>query len=140
MESVITMAGALLIAFVIKAYAMDVYVIPTSSMETALHGRPDGGDRVFCSKIHYRLRSPERWEVAVFKFPDHIASEEYEGQNFINRVVGLPGEYLSITRGDIWVKSNDSVSEYSRIVKPDEVQRGMWLNVYEQDFSDISAD
>lgn len=142
------LGGAVLIALVIKAYAFDVYLIPSGSMETALHGRPDGGDRIFCSKFNYRFRQPERWEVAVFKFPYESArrsdpyhvSEQYRDQNFVKRIVGLPGETLAISRGDIWVRGgrDGRGGEYRRIVKPDSVQRGMWLGVYEEDFRDVS--
>ncbi len=146
-DLVVTLAGAVLIALLIKAYVFDVYLIPSGSMETALHGRPDGGDRIFCSKLNYRFRQPNRWEVAVFEFPYESArrsdpynvTEQYRGQNFVKRVVGLPGESLAIGKGDIWVRPNGG-QEYTRLVKPDSVQRGMWLNVYEEDFSDLSRD
>ncbi|MDR1613025.1 MAG: signal peptidase I [Planctomycetota bacterium] len=148
MDFVLVLAGAVAIALVIKAYLFDVYVIPSGSMETALRGRPDGGDRIFCSKISYRFRQLRRWEVAVFEFPYEAAKrsatreeeadiERYRGQNFVKRMVGLPGETLAVARGDIWVK-RDGESEYRRLVKPDSVQQGMWLNVYEEDFSDLS--
>ncbi|MDR1745474.1 MAG: signal peptidase I [Planctomycetota bacterium] len=138
------LGGAVLVALLIKAYAFDVYLIPSGSMETALHGRPDGGDRIFCSKFNYRFRQPERWEVAVFEFPYESArkydprdgNRRYEGQNFVKRIVGLPGETVAISRGDIWAHGGRG-SEYRRIVKPDSVQRGMWLGVYEEDFGDI---
>ncbi len=135
--------AAVCIALLIKGYAFDVYLIPSGSMETALHGRPDGGDRIFCSKLNYHFRPPKRWEVAVFEFPyesarrvDPYNSEQYRDQNFVKRIVGLPGETLAIGRGDIWTRS-DPRAEYRRMVKPDSVQRGMWLNVYEEDFSDL---
>lgn len=146
LDFVVMLAGAVLAALLIKAYAFDVYLIPSGSMETALHGRPDGGDRIFCSKLNYRFREPKRWEVAVFEFPYETArrtdtygiSEQYRGQNFVKRIVGLPGESLAIGRGDIWVRRGSGRAEYQRLVKPDKVQRGIWLNVYEQNFSDIS--
>ena len=142
------LAGAIAVALVIKAYAFDVYLIPSGSMETALHGRPDGGDRIFCSKLNYRFRQPKRWEVAVFEFPYENArrtdfyniSEQYKGQNFVKRVVGLPDESLAIARGDIWTRPLGSRSEYQRLIKPDSVQRGMWLNVYEENFADLTRD
>ena len=103
----VMIGGAVLVALLIKAYVFDVYLIPSGSMETALHGRPDGGDRIFCSKFNYRFRPPERWEVAVFTFPYESArrsdpynvSEQYKDQNFVKRIVGLPGETLAISRG-----------------------------------------
>lgn len=145
-DFIVMLGGAVLAALVIKAYVFDVYLIPSGSMETALHGRPDGGDRIFCPKITYRFRGLRRWEVAVFEFPYESArrsdyyniSEQYKGQNFVKRVVGLPGESLSIRRGDIWTRPDGAREEYRRMVKPDSVQRGMWLKVYEQDFRDIS--
>lgn len=149
MELITLIAGALLVAFVIKATAFDVYLIPSGSMETVLHGRPDGGDRIFCSKLNYHFRNPERWEVAVFLFPfetalandpEHV-SVQYEGQNFVKRVVGLPGETLAISRGDIWTRPNDNPrAGFQRQVKPDAVQRRLWLKVYAEDFSDISRE
>ncbi len=140
------LGAAVCIALLIKAYVFDVYVIPSGSMETALHGRPDGGDRILCSKFAYRFRPLGRWEVAVFEFPyetarryDPLSSEQYKGQNFVKRVVGLPDETLAIARGDIWTRSNPK-AEYKREIKPDSVQRGMWLNVYEEDFADLSRE
>ncbi|MDR3077717.1 MAG: signal peptidase I [Planctomycetota bacterium] len=148
LDFVKTLGGALLIALLIKAYVADVYVIPSGSMETALHGRPDGGDRILCSKLNYFFRPPRRWEVAVFEFPYDAARlynqpehlEEFRGQNFVKRLVGLPGETLAIARGDIWTSSGGTRAEFKRQVKPDSVQRGMWLNVCEEDFSDLSLE
>lgn len=143
-DFILMLAGAVVAALAIKAYVFDVYLIPSGSMETALHGRPDGGDRIFCSKLNYRFRQPKRWEVAVFEFPYESArrsdvyniSEQYKGQNFVKRIVGLPGETLAIFRGDIWIRKSGSA--YERAVKPDSVQRGMWLKVYAENFNDIA--
>lgn len=148
MDFVVMLGGAVLIALLIKAYIFDVYLIPSGSMETTLHGRPDGGDRIFCSKLNYRFRDLRRWEIAVFEFPYESArradpysiNEQYKGQNFVKRVVGLPGESLIIARGDIWVKPDDAIGEHKRVVKPDSVQRGMWQRVYGEDFSDLRPD
>ena len=147
LDFIAMLAGAVVVALLIKGYVMDVYIIPSGSMETALHGRPDGGDRIFSSKLSYRFRKPERWEIAVFKFPYEQArrrdrsgqiTAEHDGQNFVKRVVGMPGESLAIGRGDVWVRPIGAQTEYQRVVKPDSVQRGMWLNVYAENFSDLS--
>ncbi|MDR1519235.1 MAG: S26 family signal peptidase [Planctomycetota bacterium] len=150
LDFIVMLGGAVLIALAIKAYAFDVYLIPSGSMETALHGRPDGGDRIFCSKLHFLFRPIRRWEVAVFLFPfeqarqkarsprELEAIQEYNDQNFVKRIIGLPGETLAIHRGDVWVRRIDSRADFKRLDKPDSVQRGMWQNVYEEDFSDLS--
>ena len=55
-----------------------------------------GGDRVLVQKFLYDFR-PKRWEVAVFHFPGEPS------QAYVKRVVGLPGESIYISGGDIFV-------------------------------------
>lgn len=55
------------------------------------------GDRVLIDRLVYSLRAPRRWEIVAFRTPgdqDHLA---------VKRVVGLPGEHLSIRRGNVYV-------------------------------------
>ena len=55
------------------------------------------GDRVFVLKYLPGVHQPARWDVVVFKFPgDH--------QNFIKRLVGLPGEQIALVDGDIFAR------------------------------------
>ena len=56
-----------------------------------------GGDRVLVQKFLYDLRRPKRWEVAVFHFPGEPS------QAYVKRVVGLPGESIRISGGDVFV-------------------------------------
>ena len=57
------------------------------------------GDRILVSKFAYQLAEPERWDVIVFKYPGNAK------QNYIKRLVGLPGETLWIQHGDVFVWS-----------------------------------
>ena len=54
------------------------------------------GDRILVDKIAYDFREPARWDVVVFKYPEDAKT------NYIKRLVGLPGETVTITGGDIW--------------------------------------
>ncbi len=125
-----------------KQYVADVYSIPSGSMEQTLHGREGSGDRIFCSKFSYWFDNPQRWDVFVFKFPymQTIEGEKsrYKGENFIKRCVGLPGDFIAMMRGDIYVQNKDN-PEPRRITKPDSVQRRIWLPVYAEDFHDITT-
>src|SRR6516225_3349266 len=62
------------------------------------------GDRILVMMFPYDLPflpgsgSPQRWDVVVFRYP-----EEPE-VSYIKRLVGLPGEIIRITHGDIYVK------------------------------------
>ena len=44
--------------------------IPSGSLGEA---RLRSGDKILVDKVTYRLRSPRRWEVAVFRRPGHLA-------------------------------------------------------------------
>ncbi len=133
-------AVAVAIALLIKRLILEPFVIPSGSMEPTLHGRPDGGDRVLCTKWSYNFlgyprRDPKRWEIFVFKYPaEHF---EYRGQSFIKRCIGLPNERVLLRGGDIWVSSLPSQRPVLQS-KPDRIQRHLWIPVYEEDFDDIS--
>ncbi|MDP6446256.1 MAG: signal peptidase I, partial [Pirellulaceae bacterium] len=58
--------------------------------------RSFSGDRILVSKFSYALTDPQRWDVIVFKFPGNAK------QNYIKRLIGLPGELLEIRYGNIY--------------------------------------
>jgi hypothetical protein len=67
------------------------------------------GDRILVSKFSYELGEPQRWDVIVFKFPNNAK------QNYIKRLIGLPGETVRIQHGDIHVRTaEDAPFEIAR--------------------------
>jgi len=70
----------------------------TADASFLLKGNEDSfsGDRILVSKFAYQLGEPERWDVIVFKYPGNAK------QNYIKRLVGLPGETVAIRHGDIF--------------------------------------
>jgi len=58
------------------------------------------GDRIIVNKFCYQFADPERWDVIVFKYPGNPK------QNYIKRLVGLPGEALRIQHGDIYIRDD----------------------------------
>ena len=96
-------AFALVLALLLRHFAIEVFKIPTSSMEPTLFGDHPGspGDRILVDKTAYLLRDPARWDVVVFHYPLDWS------RNFIKRVVGRPGEALRIERGDVWTGTWD---------------------------------
>ena len=77
-----------------------------------------GGDKILVNKFAYQLRPPRRFEVIVFKYPKNPT------KNFIKRLIGLPGERISIKNGDLWVNG-------ARCRKPPEVQDAIWMPVFD---------
>jgi len=87
-----------------KYFVLEAYKIPTGSMQPTLMGNTETGifDRVLVDKFSFHTREPERFEVVVFKYPLNRA------QNFIKRIVGMPGEELEIRDGDLFRRPLDA--------------------------------
>jgi len=73
----VTIVGAVAIVLLVKAYVVNPYRIPSSSMEPTLHcAQPASGcearfsDRVLANRFIFHLRDPRRGEIVVFETPD----------------------------------------------------------------------
>lgn len=69
-------------------------IVPTSSMEDLI----EPGDRLFGNRLAYLFSEPERFDVVIFEYP----VDPSEG-NYIKRVIGLPGETVTIRDGGIYI-------------------------------------
>jgi signal peptidase I len=88
------------------------------------------GDRILVNKFAYDFAEPSRWDVVVFKYPEEAKT------NYIKRLVGLPGETVSIAGGDIWTSRDGASPEIAR--KPPDTMRAMLQCVH--DSRHVSAD
>jgi len=103
---------ALLLAFVIRAFVVQAFKIPSGSMLETLQI----GDHLLVSKFSYDVRlpsnifldttdgkvlaktgDPERGDIVVFKFP------EDEKKDFIKRIIGLPGETIEVREKLVYI-------------------------------------
>ncbi len=112
---IVTIVGAVAIVLLVKAYVVNPYRIPSSSMEPTLHcAQPASGcearfsDRVLANRFIYHLRDPQRGEIVVFETPDAARLKCGAGGTFVKRVIGLPGETVEVKleRGDGYVFVN----------------------------------
>jgi signal peptidase I len=129
---IITIAGAIAIVLAIKAWVVNPYRIPSSSMEPTLHcARPGVGcearlsDRVLANRFIYHFRSPHRGEIVVFNTPK--AAEERCGASgtFVKRLIGLPGETVREVDGSVFINGKKLNEPY---VKPGrrDTETGSW--------------
>ena len=100
---IVTIVGAVAIVLAIKAWVINPYRIPSSSMESTLHcARPAAGcearfsDRVLANRFVYHFTDPERGDVIVFETPPAAQAKCGAGGTFVKRIVGLPGETVGI--------------------------------------------
>ena len=112
---VVTIVGAVAIVLLVKAYVVNPYRIPSSSMEPTLHcAQPASGcearfsDRVLANRFIFHLRDPRRGEIVVFETPDAARVKCGAGGTFVKRIVGLPGETVEVRlqRGEGYVYIN----------------------------------
>jgi len=85
-----------------------------SSMEPTLHN----GQYLVISKVAFWLHPPERGDVIVFLPPNNPADD------YIKRIVGLPGEQVEIRDGTIWV---DGVSIEETYIANSTPYSGAWI-------------
>ncbi|MFW6132529.1 MAG: signal peptidase I [Planctomycetota bacterium] len=193
---------AIVLAFVLRAFMFEAFVIPTGSMAPRLvgehwdlrcpscgwsysygldkagHGMPgrdrrvlpvgarcpncgypfaadasrlkylNGGDRVLVLKYPYEFRAPRAWDVVVFRNPQN------NQENYIKRLVGLPGEAIEIIHGDVFVRRGADYNDDGvigprdfdepraavespwriRRKKRSEVRDALWQIVYDNDY------
>ena len=85
------------------------------------------GDRILVLKFLYDFEEPRRWDVIVFRNPNEPS------QNYIKRLVGLPGETLEIVRGDVTIDG--------RIAhKADHAQDALWMLVHDTRYKPTRRD
>lgn len=97
-EWLVVIAGAVVLALVIKAFLFQVFYIPSESMLPTL----EIGDRVIVNKLSYRLHDINRGDIVVFERPEN--DEANDGiEDLIKRVIALPNEKVVIKEGGVYV-------------------------------------
>jgi len=73
-----------------------------SSMEPTLHN----GEFVIVNKLAFKLGSPKIGDVIVFHYPRDPEQE------YIKRILGLPGDHVKITNGQVYVNGEPIKETY----------------------------
>ena len=118
---------AVLIAFLVKTFVAQAFYIPSGSMLPQLQIN----DRVVVSKLAYRLHEPRRGDIVVFDEPgprppddSSVPEKVLRGllqsvglaapstDEYIKRVVALPGERVEGKGGQVYVNGRRVVEPY----------------------------
>ncbi len=111
---VVTIVVAVAAVLAIKAWVVNPYRIPSSSMEPTLHcARPESGclarfsDRVLANRFVYHFRSPRRGDIVVFETPPKAMVAPPTGcgagGTFVKRLIGLPGDTWAERGGFVYI-------------------------------------
>lgn len=93
LREIIETAVLTLVIFFLVRLAFQNFRIEGHSMLPNLHH----GQFLIVNRLVYRLHPPERGDVVVFHSPQN------PGKDFIKRVVGLPGEQVEISEGQVFI-------------------------------------
>jgi signal peptidase I len=98
---------ALVIVVPFRLYIAQPFIVDGASMDPTF----EDGEYLIVDELSYRFREPERGEVLIFKYPKDPS------KYFIKRVIGLPGERVSIVNGKV-VIFNDEHPEGLTLAEP----------------------
>jgi signal peptidase I len=133
---------AAIIAFIIRAFFLEAFRIPTGSMKNTLLV----GDFLFVNKIGYFLSTPKyipfttieiphlhmktfgvsRGDVVVFEYPgdrDLVVPREKK-VNYIKRCIGMPGDVIEVRNKQVYVNGKIFPNPQESILEPDTEKAG----------------
>ncbi len=140
-----SIAAAVLIAFALRAFVIEAFKIPSSSMYPTL----EIGDHIFVNKFIYgvripwtqtklfQFRAPRRGEVVVFQWPCN------PDRDYIKRIVALPGDTVEVRCSVVYVNGKaiprslvsperfyfDESSTSDKLYRGDKSEYADWTNV-----------
>ncbi|MGD8564636.1 MAG: signal peptidase I [Desulfarculaceae bacterium] len=100
---------AVVLALIIRAWAVQAFKIPSGSMKPTLLI----GDHLLVSKSSYGIKlpfsdrvflpigDPQRGDIIVFRYP------EDRDKDFIKRIIGLPGETLEVRSKKVYINGKE---------------------------------
>jgi signal peptidase I len=115
-ELVVVVALAFGAAYCIQWLIVKPYRIPSQSMEHTL----DIGDRVLVARFWYRFNDVGRGDIVVFHPPldERRRATTPDPQTFIKRAIGLPGDWVGTTGGQVYICSSKPQSPATPLATP----------------------
>ncbi len=98
-EAVVVVVVAILVAVLLRAFVVQTFYIPSGSMEPTLQI----GDRILVNKLSYHLHGVDRGDIVVFSRPPAENCGGPEVNDLVKRVIGLPGDVLSLSDHYVYV-------------------------------------
>ena len=86
---------AALIVIPFRLFVAQPFIVDGASMDPTFAT----GQYLVVDELTYHFKSPERGSVLIFKYPKD------ESKYFIKRVIGLPGETVTITHGQVSISN-----------------------------------
>lgn len=113
----------------IKYYVAQPFIVSGSSMVPTFRD----GEYLIIDQLSYRTSEPQRGDIVVFKYPKDNT------QYFIKRIVGLPGEKVTIRDTKVYITNQENPKGFE--LKEEYLSSGsMTLGVNENNVVSLGAD
>ena len=99
---VIAITIAVVLAFFIRYFIVELYKVSGPSMQPTLMG----DERLVVNKFIYRFKEPAKGEVLIFQSPADPQKD------YIKRVIATPGDTIVIKDGKVFVNNQLQKEEY----------------------------
>ncbi len=133
-EAAVLVLLAFGLALVLKTFVVEAFFIPSSSMVPTL----ERGDRILVNRLAYRFGDIRRGDIVVFTDPHPppdghenplvalarwlgrgLGLAQPENEDFVKRVIGLPGDVVEIRSGVTFVNGRRLPEPYLNSADPD---------------------
>lgn len=93
---------SIIIAAFIAVLLMQL-IVPTVVREHSMEPNFYGGDYLIVGKINYKISSPHRGDVIIFKsdIPMNTAEPSQAKKLLIKRIIGMPGDVINISDNEV---------------------------------------
>lgn len=88
---------AIVVALAISVVLYLFFMTPHEVVGTSMVPNFQNGEHLIANKIIYKVSTPQRGDVVIFKYSDT--------QDFIKRVIGMPGDTISLKDGRFYVNN-----------------------------------
>jgi len=97
----------LIIGLLFRFFVLQPFIVDGNSMEPNFHDK----EYLLVNQMTYRLRPPQRGEVIIFRYPKDPR------EDFIKRIIGLPGEKVEINNGQIFINGRLLSEKYLNLAE-----------------------
>lgn len=104
---------AIILFLIIRAFFLESRFVPSPSMVPTIQVQ----DRFLLNKTAYWFKSPQRFQIVVFKPPARAGVKD----DFVKRIIGLPGEMIKIHGGVVYINDQPLPEPY---ITPDRAPIG----------------
>ena len=116
---------------VIIAVAISMVIKPTVVKETSMEPNFHSNDYIFLNRLAYKFgNEPKKGDVIVFRsHSENLLDEHQKNKLLIKRVIGVPGDKIQITGGEVYINGEPDDQSYTNdgetLAESDELEEGI---------------